>query len=119
LNGSAQLADWSGAQNDLDSNVYAGDSNGFGLGVELTRARLLGKDAPLRFGFRRTGLPFAFEEGGATERIFSTGFGLELSRAGDVVLASVDFGLERGRRSSASLTEDFWRLTISLLASGL
>ena len=91
----------------------------FGLGVELSRARLLGKEAPLRFGFRRTGLPFSFDEGGAIEQVISGGFGLELSRVGDIVLASVDLAIERGRRTGAGLSENFWRATISLLASGL
>jgi hypothetical protein len=119
VSGSAQLADWAPAQDDLVGSAYAGTTNGFGVGVELSRARLLGKAAPLRFGFRRTGLPFSFDEDGAIERVISGGFGLELSRAGDIVLASVDLAIERGRRSGVGLDEKFWRATISLLASGL
>lgn len=119
VSGSAQIADWSRVQDDLVGIAYAGDTNGFGLGVELSRARLLGKEAPLRFGFRRTGLPFSFDEGGAIEQVISGGFGLELSRVGDIVLASVDLAIERGRRTGAGLSENFWRATISLLASGL
>ncbi|MEM7417056.1 MAG: hypothetical protein AAF389_16235 [Gemmatimonadota bacterium] len=119
VTGSMQLMDWSSTADDLSEGDEALDSNGFGLGVEFSRARLWGKDAPLRFGFRRTGLPFSFEDGSGTERAFGGGFGLELSRSGDVVLASVDLAIERGQRSGAGLTERFWRATISLLASGL
>lgn len=116
---SAQMADWGSAQSDLTGSDQAGDANGFGLGVEFSRARLWGKDAPLRFGFRRVGLPFAFDNSGAVERSFSAGLGLELASSGGVVLAGVDLAIERGRRSGMGLTEDFWRATISLLASGL
>jgi hypothetical protein len=119
LTGSAQLADWAGAQDGLVGAAFAGKTNGYGVGVELSRARVLGKNAPLRFGFRRTGLPFSFDEGGATERVISGGFGLELNRTGNIVLAGVDLAIERGRRSGVGLEEKFWRATISLLASGL
>ena len=119
LTGSVQSMDWSSTADDLAEGDEALDSNGFGIGVEFSRARLLGKDAPLRFGFRSTGLPFSFEDASGSERAFSGGFGLELSRSGDVVLASVDLAIERGQRSGAGLTERFWRATISLLASGL
>lgn len=119
VSGSAQIADWTPVQDDLVGAAYAGNTHGFGVGVELSRARLLGKEAPLRFGFRRTGLPFSFDEEGAVEQVISGGFGLELSRMGDVLLASVDLAIERGRRSGAGLNEHFWRATISLLASGL
>lgn len=116
---SVQMADWSATQDDLSGTDQAGDANGFGVGFEFSRARLWGKDAPLRFGFRRVGLPFAFESSGAVERSFSAGLGLDLSSSGGVVLAGVDLAIERGRRTGMGLTEDFWRATISLLASGL
>jgi hypothetical protein len=118
VSGSISLADWGDTQQDLEGAAIAGNQNGFGLGVELTRASFFGKRAPLRLGFRRTGLPFSFDEGGATERVLSGGFGLELSRVDDVVLASVDLAIERGRREGVGLKEDYWRATISLLAAG-
>lgn len=119
VHASAQLMDWANTEDDLSEGDEALDANGFGLGVEFSRAQLFGKDAPLRFGFRRTGLPFSFADGGGSERAFGGGFGLELSRSGEVVLASADISIERGQRSGAGLTERFWRVTISLLASGL
>ena len=116
--GSVSLADWSNVQDNLTGASRAGIANTFGAGLELTQARLLGWDAPLRFGFRHSGLPFAFDDEGATERIFSGGFGLSLNTTNDVVLAGLDFALERGLRSGAGITENFWRATISFLASG-
>ena len=115
---SAARADWSSIADDLLETSNAGDANGFGVGVELSRARLLGKAAPLRFGFRRTGLPFSFGTEAATERVFSGGFGLTLAEAGVVPLASADFAIERGRRSGGGITENFWRVTASLVPSG-
>lgn len=117
VHGSAVLSDWSQTQDELNSG-FAGSGSGFGLGVELSRARLLGKDAPLRFGFRRVGLPFAFEDESVVERTFSGGFGLVLNETAGIVLAGLDLSLERGRRSGANLTENFWRATLSLLTSG-
>ncbi len=118
--GSAQLVDWSVADDDLGGSGLADDANGFGLGVELSRARLWGRDAPLRFGFRRTGIPFGFDpDDRGSERAFAAGLGLELSSSGDIVLAGVDIAIERGLRSGGGLTENFWRATLSLLASGL
>lgn len=117
VHGSAVLADWSDAQDDL-TDSFASTGNGFGLGVELSRARLLGRDAPLRFGFRRVGLPFALQDESVTERTFSGGFGLVLNESAGVVLAGLDMSIERGLRSSANLTENFWRATLSLMTSG-
>lgn len=118
VHGSAVLADWSTTQDDLTGGAFATDGSGFGVGVELSRARLLGRDAPLRFGFRRVGLPFAFEDESVIEQTFSGGFGLELNETAGVVLAGIDISIERGRRSGADLTENFWRATLSLLTSG-
>ena len=39
--------------------------------------------------------------------------------SGDVVLAGVDFAVERGHRFGGGVNEKFWRATVSLLASGL
>jgi hypothetical protein len=119
VTGSFQIADWSGAQEALSGIGKASDSNGFGVGAELSRARLWGKAMPLRFGYRQTGLPFSFDDTRTKEQAFAAGFGLALSTSGEVVLAGADFAVERGRRSGGGLTENFWRVTISLLASGL
>lgn len=118
LSASVALADWSGTQDDLTGSVQAGSANALGLGLEFSRARLFGKDAPLRFGFRRGTLPFSPGDGDVTERILSGGFGLALNTTNDVVLASMDLGVERGRRSGLGIVENFWRGTISFQASG-
>lgn len=118
VSGSLSLADWSVTEDELSAGHSAQTTSGFGVGIELTQAQVFGKEAPLRFGYRETELPFAFDGDGATERIFSGGFGLALNTTNDVVLAGVDLSIERGRRTGFGITENFWRGTISLLASG-
>lgn len=118
VTGSLALADWSSVGDGLIGTSIAHNTNGVGLGLELSRARLWGKDAPLRFGFRRTGLPFSFDGDRVNERVFSAGFGLALNTTNSIVLAGVDLAIERGRRTGGGLTENFWRATLSLLASG-
>jgi len=119
VSGSVLFAAWRHTQNELQGAAFAADQDGYGLGLELSRARFFGKSAPLRVGYRSTGLPFSFDPGGATEKVLSGGFGLELSSQGGVVLAGVDLAIERGERSGGGINEKFWRATISLLASGL
>lgn len=118
LGASAVLADWSGTQDDLTGSVQAGSANGYGVGVEFSRARLWGRDAPLRFGYRRSTLPFSFDADEVTERIYSGGVGLALNRTNNITLASVDLAVERGRRWAGGIAENFWRGTISFQAAG-
>jgi hypothetical protein len=118
LSASAVHADWSGTGSDLGSAGRAGSVTGVGVGLELSRARLLGRAAPLRLGFRRAGLPFSLDEEPATERVFSAGLGLVLSESEGVVLAAADLALEKGLRSGGGFSEDFWRATVSLRLSG-
>lgn len=118
LSASVSRADWSGTQDDLAGSARAGDANGYGVGLEFSRARLLGKDAPLRFGFRRSTLPFSFGDDDVTERVISGGLGLSLNTTNEIVLASMDLAVERGRRAGMGIVENFWRGTISFRASG-
>lgn len=119
LSASAARADWSGVADDLNGGTDARATTAVGVGLELEQARLLGREAPLRLGFRHSGLPFSVGADRAAERIFSGGFGLTLNQTGDVVLAMLDLGVERGRRSAGPLTENFWRATLSLRLAGL
>ena len=111
-------ADWGDIADDLRTPVTVGSTNGFGVGVELSRARFLGLTAPLRFGYRKSSLPFSFGSAGATETTFAGGFGFILNETQGITLAGADFALERGERSDSSLTERFWRATLSLRVTG-
>jgi hypothetical protein len=88
-----------------------------GVGAELSQARLFGREAPLRLGFRRSGLPFSLGTADATEQVVSGGLALILNQSNGVILASADFGLEKGSRSGGGVNENFWRGTVSVRLS--
>lgn len=118
ITASATYEDWSGMEDDLLSGENVRDARAYGAGIELSRARVFGRQAPLRFGYRHKELPFSLEEERATERVFAGGLGLTLSETQGEVLAGVDLAVERGRRSAGPATENFWRGTVSLRVSG-
>ncbi len=115
---SAVRADWTGLADDLSTSSNVGSTNGFGVGVELSRMSLLGISTPLRFGYRNTSLPFSFGSAGAMEKALSGGFGFVLVETNGITLAGADFAVERGERSDSTLLENFWRVTASLRVSG-
>lgn len=119
LAASAVRSDWSDVEDDLAVATGVGDTHGFGVGLELSRVRLLGRPAPLRLGYRYNGLPFALgtDETGS-ERTFSGGLGFAFNETNGILLAGVDLGLERGERSVGTISERFWRLTAALRVSG-
>lgn len=119
VHASASSADWSGLDNDLLGSASVGTVVSMGAGVELTRARVLGRSAPLRLGYRRTDLPFALGTGTPTETVWSGGLGLNLSQVGELVRAGIDLALEKGSRSDSVLSENFWRGTLTVRVSGL
>jgi hypothetical protein len=118
MSASAARADWSATAEDIGGGTQAGATNSFGVGLELASVQWLGRSAPLRFGFRRTGLPFSLDGGDANEQVFSGGLGFALNETNEVVLASVDLGVEKGRRIGGSYREDFWRGTVSVRLLG-
>ena len=118
VSASAGLADWSSTAEDLGGGVEAGSATSFGGGLELSQLRGFGRSTPLRLGFRRTGLPFSLDGEGANEQAFAGGFGFALNETNEVVLASVDLGVEKGRRIGGTYREDFWRATLSLRILG-
>lgn len=119
LTASAVHADWADVEDDLMVATAVGDTNGYGVGVELARVQLLGRTAPLRFGYRSNGLPFALGEGETgSERAFSGGLGFAFNETNGVLLAGVDLAVERGERSAGALSETFWRLTAALRVAG-
>lgn len=115
---SATYEDWSGMEDDLQEGENVRDSRAYGAGIELSRARLFGRQVPLRFGYRYKELPFSLEAERATERVFAGGLGITLAEVEGSVLAGVDLAVERGRRSAGPATENFWRGTVSLRVSG-
>ncbi len=117
VSASAALADWSVAGGDITQGS-AFNTTSYGVGVELSRARLLGRTAPLRFGYRKSDLPFALRSEAPTESVWSGGFGLGLSEQAAVILAGLDLAIERGERRSLGITERFWRAALTLRVAG-
>ncbi len=119
VSGGFTSADWSGIDNDLAEGASVGSTTSYGVGVELARARLLGRSAPLRFGYRKRDLPFVLNGGGnPSESVWAGGLGLHLSQAGNFVRAAVDLAVEHGTRGDALISESFWRGTVSVRVSG-
>ena len=50
--------------------------------------------------------------------MWAGGLGLNLSQIGDLVRAGVDLALERGDRADTTVTESFWRATLTVKVSG-
>jgi len=118
VNASLSRSDWTDAGADMATGRTIGNATDYGFGVELSRASILGRRAPLRFGYHSADLPFFSDGGAVSESAFSGGLGLVLNEQAELVLASVDLGLERGERKDASLVERFWRATLTLRVAG-
>jgi hypothetical protein len=118
VSASLRRADWSSVDDDLVSAASSGVTTSYGVGVELTRATILGRSAPLRVGYRRSDLPFALEGGKPTETVWAGGFGLNLSQVGELVRAGVDLAVERGDRQDSATAEKFWRSTLTVRVAG-
>lgn len=110
-------ADWSDAARDLTSGG-GGSTLSLGGGVEWTGGTFLGRTSPVRLGFRRAEFPFDVDGEQPVESSFAVGSGLVLSEVEGVPLAGLDLSVERGSRSAADLSEDFWRTTLTLRLSG-
>lgn len=117
LSASLLSSDWTSTADDLRESD-ARNTVSYGVGVELSRARILGRDAPLRLGYRKSELPFALEDGAPVETVFSGGLGLGLSQTGSVILAGLDLAIERGSREEVGITENFWRAALTLRVAG-
>jgi hypothetical protein len=112
VSASTVWADWSDAAEELGGS--AGTTLGIGAGLELSQTSVFGRDAPLRLGYRRARLPFPMAGDDVMEEVLAGGLALVITQANDVVLATTDVGVERGRRTGGGLTEEFWRATVSL-----
>lgn len=118
VNAGFSYADWSQTSGDLVGSRTAGAVWSAGGGVEWEGPTLLGRDVPLRVGYRRSGLPFRFDGGDPTESNFAAGVGLNLLQVENLPLAVVDVAYERGSREAGSLSEDFERVTVTVRVAG-
>jgi hypothetical protein len=121
LTGGVARANWAAVKGGtFNDGSAASTTTSFGFGLELTQATLFGRTSPIRLGYRHSQLPFA--PGGAgtpIETALSAGLGVSFHKTGDYTLAGVDLSLERGTRRDPTLTEHFWRGTLTLRVTGL
>jgi hypothetical protein len=113
VTGAGGWTGWEGAEGN-SGNFVASNVTWIGIGAELTGTRLLGAQVPLRFGLRRTDLPFHAPEAEQLSETAAT-FGLGVRVAEDK--ARIDLALEVGSRgdlAASGIEESFQRLSISL-----
>lgn len=111
-------AGWSEADADV-SGGGARDTFSWGGGVEWGGASILGKASALRLGYRNAQLPFTTADAPEpSESAFAAGLGMNLLTSGEILLARLDFALERGLREAGAFEERFWRLSTSVRVSG-
>jgi hypothetical protein len=63
-------------------------------------------------------LPFRFRDEDPVEKVFSGGIGLNITQVEQLVLAGVDLAVERGSRDAGTLSESFWRATLTFRVAG-
>ncbi len=101
---------WSSVGDILDSTSH--DVTSFGGGIEYDRMRLLGGEFPLRFGARRTQLPFSYSDRALVEKAITGGFGWIFQNGLAEANVAMDFG-SRGQFDVDGVEESFRRLTVS------
>jgi len=107
------FADWNPSNEFLGPESIAGAVWSYGGGVEWAGPRLGVRNFPIRLGMRKTDLPFTFDGENPTERVWSGGIGLNLLPPQVGFMGAIDVALERGTRDAGSLSESFWRATMT------
>ena len=90
----------------------------YGAGVEWDAMDFWAGGLPLRFGFRRSELPFRFLGRKVKESTISAGFSVVMAQALNLPLAALDFAIEVGNRNSGDFKESFGRITLTTRVGG-
>jgi hypothetical protein len=114
----AAYADWQPSDNGLQASTVVGPVWSFGGGVEWVGPGLGSGSIPVRLGYRKVELPFRFRGEDPVEKVFSGGIGLNITQVEQLVLAGVDLAVERGSRDAGTLSESFWRATLTFRVAG-
>ena len=114
LSAGMTFADWKPSGDLLDPTSVAGSVLGFGTGLEWAGPTWGIRTFPIRLGYMQTELPFTFQGQSPTEEAFTGGIGLNLVPLTSGYMAVADLGFERGSRDSGSLSESFWRVSVTL-----
>jgi hypothetical protein len=106
-------ASWDASGQFLDEEDVLGSVWSYGGGLEWAGLQLGSRNFPIRLGYKNSDLPFTFDGEASKETLLSGGIGLNLvpSQAGFV--GAVDIAFERGKREGGSLSETFWRASLT------
>jgi len=107
------FADWKPSDEFLGPESIAGSVWSYGGGLEWAGPTLGIRNFPIRLGMRRSDLPFTFEGETPTENVLSGGIGLNLVPPQLGFVGIIDLALEKGTREAGSLSESFWRGTVT------
>lgn len=107
------FADWKSSNELLGPESVAGSVWSYGGGLEWAGPRLGARNFPIRIGIRKSDLPFTFEGEKPKENVLSGGIGLNLMPPQSGLVGAVDLALEKGTRDAGSLSESFWRATVT------
>jgi hypothetical protein len=89
-----------------------------GVGIEWSGGTILGRQSPIRLGYRSSRMPFHFQGHESKETLWAGGLGLNLAQVSNIPLARLDLALERGHRTAGALSENFWRSTVTVRVAG-
>jgi len=106
-------ADWKSSNENLGPESLTGAVLSYGGGLEWAGPRIGIRNFPIRLGMRRSDLPFTFEGEKPTENLLSGGIGLNLMPPSIGLVGAIDLAFERGTREVSSLSESFWKATVT------
>ncbi len=109
----ASFADWKPTAGGLEAADLVGAVLSFGGGLEWAGPSLGVRSFPLRIGARRSALPFTFQGENPTESALTGGIGFNLLPPQAGLVGAIDLGFEKGSREAASLSESFWRVSVT------
>jgi hypothetical protein len=118
LNAGVASSNWTDLGDPSVDQVAGGSVLSYGAGVEWDAMNLWAGGLPLRFGFRRSKLPFLFLGREVKERAISAGFSVVMAQALDIPLAALDLAIEVGNRESGDFKESFGRVTVTTRVGG-
>jgi hypothetical protein len=110
---SFSYSDWKDPNEFLPAEALVGTIWSYGGGIEWAGPRWGVRNFPFRFGYRQSALPFTFEGEEPKENVLAGGIGMNLLPQELGFVGAVDIGVERGRREAGSLSEKFWRASLT------
>jgi hypothetical protein len=107
------FSDWKASNEFLGSEAVAGSVWSFGGGLEWAGPQMGARNFPIRIGARKSNLPFTFEGENPTENVLTGGIGLNLVPPQTGLVGAIDVAFEKGSRDAGSLSESFWRASLT------